>query len=151
MLAEFMPAQLARHHGIRLKINTVVNRLNVDEDMSDFIHKMGPERWKLFQVLPIEGQNAGHVEPLEILRAEFEHFAERHLHLNRFGIEVVPESNDDMTGSYAMIDPAGRFFDNTLGAHTYSRPILEVGVREAFSQVSFDLQTFEDRGGRYDW
>lgn len=144
-------ARLARKYGVRLKINTVVNRLNLDDDMNAFIREMAPERWKLFQVLPIEGQNDGHVEPLEVSRAEFECYVERHLALARFDIDVVPESNDDMTGSYAMIDPAGRFFDNTLGSHTYSRPILEVGVREAFSQVSFDLQTFENRGGRYDW
>ncbi len=144
-------ARRAREYGVRLKINTVVNRLNLDDDMNDFIREMDPERWKLFQVLPIEGQNDGDVEPLEITRHEFEGYVARHLALARCGIDVVPESNEDMTGSYAMIDPAGRFFDNTLGAHTYSRPILEVGIKTAFSQVSFDLQTFEDRGGRYDW
>lgn len=144
-------AKLARQHGIRLKINTVVNRLNIDEDMNDLIRAMAPERWKLFQVLPIRGQNDGDVEPLEITCAEFERFAERHMALTRSNIIVVPESNDAMTGSYAMVDPAGRFFDNTTGTYTYSRPILEVGVREAFSQVSFDLQSFEDRGGEYDW
>ena len=32
-----------------------------------------------------------------------------------------------MTGSYVMVDPAGRFFDNTSGYHTYGRPILEGG------------------------
>ncbi|TDP63605.1 viperin family antiviral radical SAM protein [Bradymonas sediminis] len=144
-------ADLARHHGIRLKMNTVVNRLNVDEDMSELIAQMAPERWKLFQVLPIDGQNDGYVEELEITRAEFDAFVARHRGLADAGIVVVSESNEAMTGSYAMVDPAGRFFDNTMGAHTYSRPILEVGIREAFSQVSFDLETFKARGGEYDW
>ena len=40
----------------------------------------------------------------------------------------MPESNELMRGSYVMVDPAGRFFDNVEGGHTYSRPILEVGV-----------------------
>ena len=56
-----------------------------------------------------------------------------------------------MTGSYVMVDPAGRFFDNASGAHTYSRPILEVGVEEAFRQVSVDSRRFLSRGGLYDW
>ncbi|AWV88703.1 hypothetical protein DN745_04870 [Bradymonas sediminis] len=61
------------------------------------------------------------------------------------------DRGEGMTGSYAMGERAGRFFDNTMGAHTYSRPILEVGIHKAFSQVSFDLETFQARGGEYDW
>lgn len=56
-----------------------------------------------------------------------------------------------MRGSYAMIDPLGRFFSNASGRHTYSEPILRVGVRAAFAQVSFSSAAFEARGGRYAW
>ena len=48
-----------------------------------------------------------------------------------------------------MIDPAGRFYDSVQGGHRYSRPILEVGVRQAFSEVSFNHNTFVARGGDY--
>ena len=41
----------------RVKINTVVTRTNLMEDLSDFIVEARPERWKLLQVLPVEGQN----------------------------------------------------------------------------------------------
>ena len=64
---------------------------------------------------------------------------------------MVPESNDLMTGSYVMVDPAGRLFDNVSGHHTYSRPILKVGVDEAFGDVSVDSSRFLLRGGLYDW
>ena len=64
---------------------------------------------------------------------------------------VVPESNDLMTGSYVMVDPAGRFFDNVSGTHTYSRPILEVGVEEALRDISIAPEKFLSRGGSYDW
>ena len=67
------------------------------------------------------------------------------------GITVVPESNDLMTGSYVMVDPAGRFFDNVSGTHTYSRPILEVGVEEALRDISIAPEKFLSRGGSYDW
>jgi radical S-adenosyl methionine domain-containing protein 2 len=56
-----------------------------------------------------------------------------------------------MTGSYIMVDPAGRFFDNLKGQYTYSEPILEVGIDKAFSQVTRDYKKFIDRGGKYDW
>ncbi|MCB0785160.1 MAG: hypothetical protein KDC02_13240, partial [Flavobacteriales bacterium] len=39
-------------HGFRLKLNTVVNRLNRKEDLSAFITYARPERWKLLQALP---------------------------------------------------------------------------------------------------
>lgn len=56
-----------------------------------------------------------------------------------------------MKGSYAMVDPAGRFFDNATGKHNYSRPILEIGQYLAIQQVNYDIQKFETSGGWYDW
>ena len=67
------------------------------------------------------------------------------------GIRVVPESNDLMTGSYVMVDPAGRFFDNVAGTHVYSRPIDQVGVEAALSEISIDPDKFRLRDGLYDW
>lgn len=64
---------------------------------------------------------------------------------------LVPEDNAALTGSYAMVDPQGRVFDNTEGRHTYSDRILDVGVDAAWAGVQFSLQRFLDRGGVYDW
>jgi radical S-adenosyl methionine domain-containing protein 2 len=64
---------------------------------------------------------------------------------------MVPETNSQILGSYAMVDPAGRFFDDLTGTHSYSKPILEVGVEQALQQVSFDFNKFLGRGGKYNW
>lgn len=137
--------------GIRVKLNTVVTALNWQQDMSDFVRSTRPERWKVFQVLPINGQNDGRVDPLLISEAQFMSFVARHRHLSELGITIAAESNEEMTGSYAMIDPLGRFFTNVGGRYLYSAPILDVGVDAAFSQVAFDASRFEARGGVYDW
>ncbi len=50
-----------------------------------------------------------------------------------------------------MVDPQGRFFDSTAGTHTYSRPILQVGLDVAFAEVDFDADLFLARGGDADW
>jgi cytidylate kinase len=50
-----------------------------------------------------------------------------------------------------MVDPAGRFFDNNNHHHSYSSPILEVGVENALQQISIDDQKFIKRGGNYNW
>lgn len=142
---------LIKQNGIRLKINTVVGRYNLREDLRDFIIDVRPERWKLLQVLPIEGQNHITDKDYLISRDEFELYVRLYEHMEDFGITVVAESNELMTGSYVMVDPAGRFFDNVLGMHAYSRPILEVGVEEALKDVTVDDIKFLDRGGLYDW
>ena len=50
-----------------------------------------------------------------------------------------------------MVDPAGRFFDNKKGIHNYSKPILEVGVKEALKDVNYCYKKFIDRDGGYDY
>ena len=143
--------QLFRERGIRVKVNTVVTRDNLDEDLTGFIVAAYPERWKLFQVLPVRGQNDQLVSPHVISHEEFDEYVRSVRSVQRSGIRVVAESNDLMTGSYAMVDPAGRFFDNTGGKHVYSRPIIEVGADVAFQEVAVDNGKFIARGGFYDW
>ena len=142
---------LLKQHGIRLKINTVVSRDNCEEDLTAFIARALPERWKLLQVLPVSGQNDGMVDDQLVTPEEFAAYVARNRRVEEFGVTVVPEDNELMTGSYVMVDPAGRFFDNTSGVHTYGRPINEVGVDAALREVSVDAARFFSRDGWYDW
>jgi len=137
-------------HGFRLKVNTVVNRLNRKQDLSDFINYARPERWKLLQALPIIGQNDAHIDALTVTEAQFEAFVQRHAALADT-TRIVPETNAQVRGSYVMVDPAGRFFDDVEGIHRYSLPILDVGTHIAIQQVCYDEQLFEARNGRYAW
>lgn len=140
-----------KQNDIRFKMNTVVTSKNYNEDLTHFLKIAIPERWKVLQVLHINGQNNGHFEEFKISDSQFHQFVLRHKKVEEFGIEVVDENNDLMTGSYIMIDPAGRFFDNLKGQHTYSEPILKVGIHKALSQITRDYKKFLDRGGIYDW
>jgi radical S-adenosyl methionine domain-containing protein 2 len=142
-------AAWAQRAGMRLKVNTVVTSLNMGENMSNLIAALQPERWKILQVLPIEGQNDGKVEPLLCTPGDFEAFVERHRGLYAKNITLVPEDNYAIRGTYAMVDPAGRFFDDAAGRHRYSEPILRVGLDQAFSQVAFSMDGFLRRGGDY--
>ena len=101
--------------------------------------------------MPVAGQNDSHIGLLTVTRDEFDAYVDRHSMVTRAGIRVVPEPVEAIRGSYCMIDPQGRFFDSSAGRHTYSRPILEVGVERAFAEVSFDRDRFEMRGGSYDF
>ena len=144
-------ARALRERCIRVKVNTVVSRSNLHEDLSGFITQARPERWKLLQVLPVDGQNSSRVGDHLVSAEEFWGYVETNRRVEEHGITVVPEDNDLMTGSYVMVDPAGRFFDNAAGTHTYSRPILEVGVEQALTDVSVDAGKFLSRSGMYAW
>ena len=139
-----------KRRGIRLKVNTVVNRANHGEDLREFILSLGPERWKIFQALLIQGQNDERIGELAVSDGQFDEYVKRNHTVEAHGIKVVPENNKLMTGSYIMVDPLGRFFDNTKGEHTYSEPILEIGVNQALRGVEIYPERFVERDGRYD-
>jgi radical S-adenosyl methionine domain-containing protein 2 len=139
-----------KQYGFGLKINTVVNKHNFKEDFSEFIAYAEPKRWKILQVMPVTGQNDEKIDDLLISPTEFDSFVKRHDKLIKI-TKLVPESNDLIRGSYAMVDPAGRFFDSAQGGHFYSKPILEVGVLKAFEEVTVDDVKFNKRDGRYKW
>ena len=139
-----------KQHGYGLKINTVISSKNYNENMSEFIRYAKPSRWKLFQVLPIVGQNDLNIHDFKISNEQFQTFIDTHGDLQDI-TAIIPESNTQMKGSYAMVDPAGRFYDNATGTHNYSRPILEIGSRLAIQQVNYDFSKFVSRGGIYDW
>ena len=139
-------ARLVRAHGIRLKVNTVVTSLSWQEDMHQLLRGMGPERWKVFQVHLIRGENDEAYRRLRISPEEFEAFLRRHADLSPVG-----ETEEDMRGSYLMLDPLGRFFQNFDGAYAYSDSILDVSVAHALGQVGWDEGKFLTRGGLYYW
>ena len=139
-------AQRIKARGIHLKVNTTVTAATWREDMHALIQELNPERWKVFQVLPIRGENDDFGPQGWISRGQFRAFLERHTDLH-----PVAETNEDMLGSYVMLDPLGRFFQNPDGRYAYSDAILEVGVEPALAQVGWDSHRFVVRGGLYDW
>jgi radical S-adenosyl methionine domain-containing protein 2 len=139
-----------KSYGYGLKINTVVSSKNYEESMLDFIEYSKPSRWKIFQVLAIMGQNDLKIGPFLTSKKQFNHFIANHK-LVETTTKIVSETNDQIKGSYVMVDPAGRFFENITGKHIYSDPILEVGYEKAIQQMAYDKSKFEERGGNYDW
>jgi radical S-adenosyl methionine domain-containing protein 2 len=50
---------LCDQYGIKFKLNSVINAYNWKEDMNGLVNELNPFRWKVFQVLVIEGENSG--------------------------------------------------------------------------------------------
>ncbi len=135
-----------KRYGYKLKINTVVSRYNVNEDMNEFINLTKPERWKIFQALPIKIQNEKFTSEFEISYSEYLKYLDRHK-----SSSYVKESNYDMKGSYVMIEPLGRFFNNSKGKYQYSSKINDVGVEKALNELNYCFKKFINREGLYEW
>jgi len=148
--------EIARRLGYGLKLNTVVTSVNSDDDMSELVGFLKPHRWKIFKVLRIEGENDGRVEPLLISQEQFEKYMARHRrYLQDFeGTQIVSEDNEDMLGTYAMIDPQGMVYTNLHSRYHYSKQnVGDIGFLAAWAQVrdGFSDIGFENRGGKWNW
>lgn len=143
-------ASLVREHGVHLKINTVVQQANLNEDFRDLLRRLRPDRWKVFQVLPVRGQNDQDYVSVAITDDQFAAFLDRHESLTQDGILAIPEDHEAMTGSYAMVDPGGYAYDNVDGIHHYSQlPVHRCGWHAAFAEVRVLSERFLARGGNY--
>lgn len=120
----------------------------MNEDMSAFIEEMKPDRWKVFQVLPLIGENCDTtkhsgtqmqakkaVEQFLITDAEFNRFVDRHLQKLADPSILKAEDNATMKSSYIMIDEYGRFLDSSLGMKAPTRSILDVGIEKAAEEL----------------
>ncbi|KAK1171862.1 radical S-adenosyl methionine domain-containing protein 2 [Acipenser oxyrinchus oxyrinchus] len=139
-------------YRVAFKVNSVINTFNVKEDMRDQIRELNPVRWKVFQCLVIDGENAGEdalrkAEQFVISDEEFQDFLDRHSEITC----LVPESNQKMRDSYLILDEYMRFLDCREGRKDPSKSILDVGVENAIQFSGFDEKMFLKRGGKYVW
>ncbi|KAI1125702.1 hypothetical protein F5Y10DRAFT_279276 [Nemania abortiva] len=148
-----------RELGIKFKLNTVICTHNWEEDMASMIEKLDPFRWKVFQVLYVEGENDDKDEDVYLSKRkrnarkllisdeQFREFCDKHQHLGSF----VPEPNSLMASSYLILDEYLCFLDKGAGIEQQSRSILEVGVQKALNEIYWDQEAFSKRGGMYEW
>ena len=132
-------AALCREHGVLFKLNTVVTALNVHEDLSPLVNETGAMRWKIFQVLPMGGENTGaaatrghDVAPLLVTASQFGEYVAR----ARAGVSdpsiIEEEDNATMQASYILVDEFGRLLDTSTGTKTpTAASVLHAGGVEA--------------------
>ena len=119
--------------NIIIKINTIVNFFNKDEDFSPLIDSIEPDEWSAIQVLDFFDKDAA------ISSDEFEIFIG--FHRERYPELLFSENNEDYSASFLMISPENNFKPSIWGlkGYTHSDPIHKVGAVKAISQIDFDL------------
>ena len=146
--------EMCHQHDIIFKLNTVVCSLNWEEDMTEPVRRLNPQRWKVFQVLLLKDENVGQADqlrdarPLVVTDQQFEAFVQRHQPTLP---QLIAEPNTVMQNSYLLLDEDMRFLDCSQGGKVPGESILKVGVHKALQQAGFDHDMFQQRGGVYDW
>ena len=138
VLSSCIEVMRQRNPRLKIKLNTVVNRMNWRDSLSNVVDTIEPGKWKILRALPVIDQSTS------VTDDQFQAFVDRH---SAYRSISVVEDNQDMQESYIMVDPQGRFFQNSpcSAGYQYSQPILEVGAEKAFEQVNFNLERFLSR------
>lgn len=154
----FAVRDMCRRHGVIFKVNSVITSINVDEDNTETIADLAPARWKVFQMLLVDGENDGdgakdqarrkRASRLTVSDEKFDDYVRRHRDV--LGDVVVPESNTDMRASYWLLDEHLRFLDCSTGGKKPSVCLLE-DPDLAIVQANFDVDAFRRRRGEYEW
>lgn len=122
--------------NVKIKINTVVNKHNYHENLAVFIRKVDPYKWKVFQALSVN------TNEIFCSDDEYMEFVQKH---EKSIVSMSKESGDDMRESYIMIDPYGRFYQNSGQSYDYSETLMSASVSNAFNSIAFDRSKFDAR------
>ena len=126
-----------KENNITLKINTVVSKLNKDEDFSSFYEVTNPDKIKIFQVLKPNLTLKHTYDDMLISKEEFYSFIARH---KRFDKKLCIEDNNMMLNSYYMLDSKGRFIDNSTGR--FSKSLLHTTLEDALKDIYLDEEKY---------
>lgn len=125
--------------GIKLKVNTVIHKYNVNQDMASLLENVSIERWKVLRMLKIKNENAD-AFPWYPTKEKFDDFVSRHQKYN-----PVVEDNEDMISAYLFVSPSGYLMDNSEGEMVSAASLIERSFTEALESISFDVEVFSKR------
>ena len=127
--------------SVSCKINTVVSKLNINEDLLPLYQALRPKKIKLFQMHTVDGIN-DLAKTYKISEGEFNDFCERH---GKFRSITVAEPCGSMENSYLMINPEGVFQLNNHGTYQPFGSLKSTSLFEILKEVPMDCKKFESR------
>lgn len=128
----------AKECGIKVKVNTVVSKLNVNDDISELYDTGAIDRIKLLQMRVNKGVNDTASQWL-ITKKEFDDYCER---LSKYS--TVDEDDDSLDASYIIINPEGLLLTSKGNKHTVVGSLLEMPLGELIAE-NFDHERFSKR------
>ncbi len=125
--------------SIKIKINTVVSRLNINENLIDLENKISIDRWKFLKIKEFDNKSFSN-KSLLITNDEFSKF----LVLNRrVKGDCVPEQTTER--SYIIIDNQGNLLDNFGNNYEHVGNLLSESFDSVFTRYNFNGDLYKSR------
>ena len=125
--------------SIRIKLNTVITNLNVEEDLTMIGRELDIARWKMLRMKLFSHDGVTNANLLAS-QVEFDGFVDRHASVSR---DIVPEN--DLTRSYIMVDNQGRLLDDEGEDYKVVGSLLTEDFVDVFDRYAFDEATYASR------
>lgn len=140
---------------IRIKVNTVVNSANLDDDLAPQIRDWSVDRWKFLRCMPFS-DGVHDNEHMVISDAEYTEYMQRLL--TQFNADYVPEqyrykvgetlivAERTLAGSYIMVDSNGYLVDDTKNtAYTKVTDLRKEDFREGLGRLTLYESLYQSR------
>lgn len=129
----------AKAKGIKLKVNTVISKLNYKEDITKLYEDVNFDRIKILQMRVNKHCNET-ASDLSISDQEFIEYCDKFDDHN-----IVFESESDMESSYIFIDPKGNMISNENHTHNRIGSILEEDIIDLINKTRINQYRFKKR------
>ncbi|MCL2186421.1 MAG: viperin family antiviral radical SAM protein [Treponema sp.] len=129
---------LVKKNGIDLKINTVVTRLNLEDDFSP-VKAIAPKRWKILRMQTFKSCNFDN-SPLAISDEEFATFCRKQ---TAHGIPFISENT--MRSTYIFVDPTGNLLDNADGNYSSIGNLRDEDFSQCIARLPLNRKLYESR------
>lgn len=134
---QFLSSKI-KEANIKLKINTVVNRENYNELISNDLIHMNLDRWKVLKMKHFKNDSFDNSQ-LSITDNEFKHFLKRNNNLKNTVIE------ESMSNSYIIIDAQGYLLDHSGENYVRISDAKEKSFKEGFSKFKLNTELYNSR------
>lgn len=138
-IMELISAARKENPKLKIKFNTVVSRVNKDDDLNELDVLKEADRWKVLR-MKIFKNNTFNNENLSVTDDEFASFVKRHRGASR---NLVVE--DNMIRSYIMVDNRGWLLDNTQQDYRRLGCLLDEDFSSVFRRYDFDSTAYAKR------
>lgn len=146
--------------GIKIKVNTVVNSVNLGDDLAPQIRAWGVNRWKFLRCMPFSD---GVHDNAHMVISDEDYTAYMRRLLSQFGADYVPEqfryavgnttvvAERTLAGSYIMVDSNGCLVDDTKNtSYTKVADLRTDDFREGLSRLTLYDELYQSRYGASD-
>jgi radical S-adenosyl methionine domain-containing protein 2 len=141
--------------NIRIKVNTVVNQVNLEDNLAPQIAAWGVDRWKFLRCMPFsDGIHDNH----HMVISDSDYTAYMQRLLTQFSAEYIPEqcryqlgktlvvAERSLAGSYIMVDSNGCLVDDTKNtSYTKVADLRTEDFREALSRLTLYEELYRSR------